>query len=76
MTIQEKPTREENEHLVSGVIIVSYQHGEVCPSGATLAGFVSKLTLELIKSLVQLILGHQIASIVAQLISTERSHKY
>lgn len=41
-------TGEENKHLVCGVIIVRHQHGEVGPSGSTLTGFVSKLTLEVV----------------------------
>lgn len=44
-----------------------HQYSEVCASGATLAGLVSKLTLELVQRLVQLVLCHQVASVVAQL---------
>lgn len=46
---------------------MGHQHGEVCASGATFAWFVSELTLELIQGLVQLVLRHQVASIMAQL---------
>lgn len=65
--ISYEPTREEDKHLVCGVIVVRHQHSEVCASGATLAGLVSKLTLELIQSLIQLILCHQVAPVMAQL---------
>lgn len=44
-----------------------YQHSEVCAPGAALAGLVSKLTFEFIQGLVQLVLSHQVASVVAQL---------
>ena len=59
-----KPTREENKHLVSRVVIVRNQNSEICPSGATLTGLVAKLTLEFVEGLVQLVLGHQIASVM------------
>lgn len=62
-----EPTRKENKHLVCGVIVMCHQYSEVCASGATLAGLVSKLTLELVQRLVQLVLCHQVASVVAQL---------
>lgn len=62
-----EPTRKENKHLVGGVVIVGHQHGEVCPPGATLAGLVSELTLELLQRLVQLVLCHQVSSVMAQL---------
>lgn len=60
-------TWKEHKHLVGGVVIVGHQHGEVRPSGSTLAGSVSKLTFKLVQGLVQLVLGHQISSIVAEL---------
>lgn len=41
-------TGEENKHLVCGVVVVGDQHGEVSAPGSALAGFVTKLTLELI----------------------------
>lgn len=44
-----------------------HQHCKVCTSGSTFAGFVSELTLELLQSLIQLVLRHQIASVVAEL---------
>lgn len=62
-----EPTRKENKHLVGGVIVVGHQYGEVCPPGATLAGLVSELTLELLQRLVQLVLCHQVSSVMAQL---------
>lgn len=61
------PTRKENKHLVSGVIVVCHQHSEVCASGATLAGLVTELALKLIQRLIQFILCHQVASIVTEL---------
>lgn len=60
-------TWKENKHLVCGVVVVCHQHSEVCASGATLARLVAKLILELIEGLVQLVLCHQVASVVAQL---------
>lgn len=46
------PTRKENKHLVRGVIIVGHQHGEVCASGATLAGLITELAFKLIQRLI------------------------
>lgn len=63
------PTREEDEHLVRGVVVVRHQHGQVRSSRATLAGFITELALKLIQRLIQLVLCHQVASIVAQLIA-------
>lgn len=60
-------TWEEDEHLVSGVVIVGYQHRQVCAPRPPLTRLVSKLGLELFQRLVQLILGHQVAPVVAQL---------
>lgn len=60
-------TREENKHLVGGVVVVGDQHGEIRPSGSPLTGPVTELTFKLIQGLVQLILGHQKPSIVAEL---------
>lgn len=65
--IRNTPTRKENEHLVCGIIIVCHQDGEICTSGTPLTGLVSKLTFELFQCLVQLILCHQISSIMAEL---------
>lgn len=65
--VTQNPTRKENEHLVRGVIVVSHQDGEVCASGATLAGLIAELALELIQRLIQFILCHQVASIMTQL---------
>lgn len=61
------PTRKENKHLVRGVIVVCHQHGEVCASGATLAGLITELAFKLIQRLIQFILGDQVASIMTQL---------
>lgn len=61
------PTRKENKHLVRGVIVVCHQHSEVSASGATLARLVTELALKLIQRLIQFVLCHQVASIVAQL---------
>ena len=60
-------TGEENEHLIRGVVVVGYEHGEVRPPGTTLAGFVTELALKLIQRLVQLVLGHQVPSVMAKL---------
>lgn len=65
--IRWEPTGEENKHLVGGVIVVCHQHREVCAPRPTLAGFISKLALELVQCLIQLVLCHQVASIMAQL---------
>jgi len=46
---------------------VGDQDSEVGSSRSTLTGFVSKLASELIKSLIQLILRHQITTVVAKL---------
>lgn len=69
-----EPTGEEDKHLVRGVIVVGDQHGEVCPPGPALAGLVSELTLELVQRLVQLVLGHQVAPVMAQLEEEEEGH--
>lgn len=74
------PTWEEHKHLVCGVIIVGHQHGEVCAPWSSFAGFVPKLCLELLKCLVQLILSHQVATVMTQLqgqsqLSSEREWK-
>lgn len=60
-------TWEEDKHLVSGVVVVSYQHGQVRASRPPLARLVPELGLELLQGLVQLVLGHQVAAVVAQL---------
>lgn len=60
-------TREEYKHLVGWIVVVGDQDSEVGSSWSTLTGFVSKLASELIKSLIQLILRHQITTIVAKL---------
>lgn len=65
-------TREEHKHLVGWIVVVGDQDGEVGSSWSTLAGFVSKLASELIKSLIQLILRHQITTIVAKLHGTDK----
>ncbi|KAK0156241.1 Phospholipid hydroperoxide glutathione peroxidase [Merluccius polli] len=65
--VAHKLTGEKDEHLIRGVVVVGDQHGEVGPPGTALAGLVPELTLELVQRLVQLVLGHQIPSVVAQL---------
>lgn len=60
-------TWKENKHLVGGVVVVGDQHGEIRPSGSPLTGPVTKLTFKFIQGLVQLILGHQKPSIMAEL---------
>lgn len=60
-------TWEEDEHLVSGVVVVGHQHCEVCAPWPPLTRLVPKLGLELFQCLVQLILGHQVATVVTQL---------
>lgn len=58
---------EEHKHLVCGVVIVGHQHGEVCAPRSPFARFVAKLCLELLECLVQLILGHQVATVMTKL---------
>ena len=65
--VPHKLTGEENKHLIRGVVVVGYEHRQVRPPGTTLTRFVTELTLKLIQRLVQLILGHQITSVMAKL---------
>lgn len=60
-------TWEEDEHLVGGVVIMGHQHREVCATRPPFTGLVPKLGLELLQRLVQLVLGHQVATVVAKL---------
>lgn len=60
-------TWKEDKHLVGGVVVVGHQHREVRAPGPPLARLVPKLGLELFQRLVQLILRHQVAAVVAQL---------
>ena len=58
--------REENKHLVGGVVVVGHQNDEVRPCGVLFARLVAKLGLEMVQGLVQLVLGDQVASVVAE----------
>lgn len=71
-----KHTGKENKHLVGGVVIVCHQHCKICAPGTTFTWFVSKLTLELVQSLVQFVLGHQIASIMAELWASKSDNEF
>ena len=44
--------REEYEHLVGGIVVVSHQNNEIVSGRLFLARFVSELLLELVKGLV------------------------
>lgn len=58
-------TREEDKHLVSGVVVVGHQHREVSAPGPPFTRLVPELGLELLQRLVQFILGHQVATVMA-----------
>lgn len=68
-------TREEHKHLVGRIVVVGDQDREIGSSWSTFTGFVSKLVSELIESLIQLILRHQITTIVAKLKDKVRHYK-
>lgn len=59
--------REEYEHLVCGIVVVSNKNDKITPCWPFLTWFVPKLLLELVLSLVQLILGNKVTPVVAQL---------
>ena len=69
-------TWKEDKHLVSRVIVVGDQHSEICPPWAPFTRLVPKLALELVQSLVQLILRHKVASVVAQLCERGKTNKW
>ena len=50
--------REEDEHLVGGIVVVSHEYDEVASRRPSLAGLVAERHLELVECLVQLVLSH------------------
>ena len=50
--------RKENEHLVGGVVVVGHQNNQVRSRRVLFTGLVTKLGLELLDRLVQLVLRY------------------
>uniref|UniRef100_A0A672T010 Rho GTPase activating protein 45 n=1 Tax=Sinocyclocheilus grahami TaxID=75366 RepID=A0A672T010_SINGR len=75
LVAEDAHTREEHKHLVGRVVVVGDQHREISSSRSTFAGFVAKLASELIQSLIQFILRHQITPIVTKLKDEDGYHK-
>lgn len=75
MLLKVHHTGEEHKHLVGRIVVVGDQDREIGSSWSTFAGFVSKLASELIESLIQFILRHQITTIVTKLKDKDRYYK-
>lgn len=57
----------EDEELVGRVVVVSDEDYEIAPRRPLLARLVAELFLELLQCLIELVLGHEVTSVVTQL---------